>query len=180
MKLYVIRHGQTDSNILNIYNGNLLDEDINDVGIMQAKKAAKVIKNLNIDLIICSPLLRAKHTCEIINTNNIKVIYDKRIQERNCGSLTNTKHDSFYYDEYWNYYSKIKVNNLESVPELFKRIHSFLDEIKEKYKDKNILLVTHGGVARAIYFYFNELPKDGKIEKYLPNNCEIMEYILDD
>ena len=47
---------------------------------------------------------------------------------------------------------------------------SLLDEIKEKYKNKNILLVTHGGVARAIYFYFNELPKDGQIEKYLPNN----------
>ncbi len=38
---------------------------------------------------------------------------------------------------------------------------SLLDEIKEKYKNKNILLVTHGGVARAIHFYFNELPKDG-------------------
>mgnify|MGYP006870922569 CR=1 FL=1 len=31
--------------------------------------------------------------------------------------------------------------------------------MKEKYKDKNILLVTHGGVARAVYFYFNEFIK---------------------
>ena len=33
MKLYVIRHGNTDSNRLGIYNGKLLNEDINNIGI---------------------------------------------------------------------------------------------------------------------------------------------------
>ena len=159
MKLYVIRHGNTDSNRLDIYNGKLLDEDINNIGIKQAQEASKKIKNLNLDLIICSPLLRTRHTCDIINSNKIKVIYDDRIEERNCGVLTNTK-----------------IDNLETVPELFKRVNLFLDEIKKKYSGQNILLVTHGGVARAIHFYFNELPEDGQVEKYLPDNCEIREY----
>ena len=156
MKLYVIRHGNTDSNRLDIYNGKLLNEDINDIGIKQAQEASKKIKNLNLDLIICSPLLRTRHTCDIINSNKIKVIYDDRIEERNCGVLTNTKIDNFYYTEYWNYYSKVKID--------------------KKYRGQNILLVTHGGVARAIHFYFNELPEDGQVEKYLPDNCEIREY----
>ena len=86
------------------------------------------------------------------------------------------KIDNLYYTEYWNYYSKVKIDNLETVPELFKRINLFLDEIKKKYRGQNILLVTHGGVARAIHFYFNELPEDGQVEKYLPDNCEIREY----
>ena len=103
-------------------------------------------------MIICSPFLRTRHTCDIINSNKIKVIYDDRIEERNCGVLTNTKIDNFYYTEYWNYYSKVKINNLETVPELFKRVNLFLDEIKKKYSGQNILLVTHGGVARAIHF----------------------------
>ncbi len=178
MKLYVVRHGVTDSNVLGIYNGSLLNEDINSNGIKQATEISKRVEKLDIDLIICSPLLRTRHTCELININNIKVIYDKRIEERNCGSLTNTKIDSFYYTEYWNYYSNVKIDNLETIPHLFKRVHSFLDEIKEKYKNKNILLITHGGVARAIYFYFNKLPKDGHIAKYLPNNCQIKKYNL--
>ena len=159
MKLYVIRHGNTDSNRLDIYNGKLLNEDINNIGIKQAQEASKKIKNLNLDLIICSPLLRTRYTCDIINSNKIKVIYDDRIEERNCGVLTNTK-----------------IDNLETVPELFKRVNLFLDEIKKKYRGQNILLVTHGGVARAIHFYFNELPEDGQVEKYLPDNCEIREY----
>ena len=132
MKLYVIRHGNTDSNRLDIYNGKLLNEDINNIGIKQAQEASKKIKNLNLDLIICSPLLRTRHTCDIINSNKIKVIYDDRIEERNCGVLTNTKIDNFYYTEYWNYYSKVKIDNLETVPELFKRVNLFLDEIKKK------------------------------------------------
>ena len=48
MKLYVIRHGNTDSNRLDIYNGKLLNEDINNIGIKQAQEASKKIKNLNL------------------------------------------------------------------------------------------------------------------------------------
>lgn len=59
MKLYVIRHGNTDSNALNVLNGKL-DEDINDKGINQALEAAKIVKHLDIDLIICSPLIESK------------------------------------------------------------------------------------------------------------------------
>ena len=177
MKLYVIRHGNTDSNRLDIYNGKLLNEDINNIGIKQAQEASKKIKNLNLDLIICSPLLRTRHTCDIINSNKIKVIYDDRIEERNCGVLTNTKIDNFYYTEYWNYYSKVKIDNLETVPELFERVNLFLDEIKKKYKDEKILLVTHGGISRAIYWFFNGIPKNGNSSN-INKNCKIYEYGL--
>ena len=46
MKLYVIRHGNTDSNRLGIYNGKLLNEDINNIGIKQAQEASKKIKRM--------------------------------------------------------------------------------------------------------------------------------------
>ena len=177
MKLYVVRHGRTNCNNEGKYNGKL-DEDINETGIKQAEEARKKVEKLDIDLIICSPLLRTKHTCNIINANNIPIIYDKRLEERDCGKLTNEKLGEFYYTDYWNYYSNKKIEGLETIPELFKRVSLFLDEIKEKYKDKNILIVTHGGVARGIYFYFNEIPKDGKLENFGSCNCEIKEYEL--
>ena len=115
----------------------------------------------------------------IININNIPVIYDSRLIERNGGELTLTKYDDQIYQEFFNYYSKKKVPSLESLPDLFKRVHSLLDEIKIKYPDKNILLVTHGGVARAIKYYFEPIPKDGLLSKHKEQeNCEIIEYIL--
>ena len=177
MKIYIVRHGQTKCNVENKYNCRL-DEDINETGIEQAKKTSEEVKNLDIDLIICSPLLRTRHTCELVNINNVPVIYDKRLEERDCGKLTNVELGDFYYTDYWNYYSKNKVEGLETIPDLFKRVKEFLDEIKEKYKDKNILLVTHGGVARGVYFYFNDIPKDGMIQKFGSSNCGIKEYEL--
>ena len=149
------------------------------MGIEQAQQAREKVKELNIDLIICSPMKRTKHTCEIINANNIPVIYDDRLIERDGGVLTNTILDDYYFKEYYNYYSDNVVDGLETLPVLFKRTQSFLDEIKEKYYDKNILLVTHGAVARAMQFYFEELPEDGMLLNVSGlKNCEIKEYEL--
>lgn len=178
MKIYIVRHGQTKCNKENKYNCRL-DEDINEMGIEQAKQVREKVKKLNIDLIICSPMKRTKHTCEIINVNNIPVIYDDRLIERDGGVLTNTILDEYYFKEYYNYYSDNIVDGLETLPDLFKRTHSFLDEIKEKYHDKNILIVTHGAVARAMQFYFEELPEDGMLLNVSGlRNCEIREYEL--
>lgn len=178
MKLYVIRHGQTNCNKERKYNC-LYDEDINEVGIEQAKEASKEVAKLNLDLIICSPMKRTKHTLNLINVNNVDVIYDDRLIERDGGKLTLTVLDDYYDTDYYNYYSKKTVEGLETLPDLFKRVHSLLDEIKVKYKDKNILLVTHGAVAKAIQFYFEEIPEDGMLlDVSQQRNCQIVEYEL--
>ena len=176
MKIYVIRHGLTKCNIEKRFNGRY-DEDIIDEGINQAIKASYIVKKLDIDLIICSPMKRTKHTMELLNVNNIDVIYDDRLMERNTGKLTLKKIGKFYDNEYYNYYSTKIIEGLETLPKLFNRVHSFLDEIKIKYKNKNILLVTHGSVARAIQFYFEKIPEDGMLLNISgQKNCEIKEY----
>ena len=179
MNLYVIRHGRTNLNNMKKYNGQY-DEDINDIGINQALAASKNVKNLAIDLIICSPLLRTKHTCDIINVNNVPVIYDERLIERDNGIIELTKFDDIYTrEEYYDYYATDLPKGLESLPDLFKRIHMFLDELKIIYNDKNILLVTHGAVSRAIQFYFEKMPSDGKLLNVSgQKNCEIKKYKL--
>ena len=179
MKLYVIRHGQTDCNLNGRYNCRY-DEDINENGIEQAKEAGEKVRKLDLDLIICSPMKRTRHTCELVNVNNVPVVYDDRLMERIGGVLTNTPVEEEYYNkEYYNYYSKVIPDGLETLPELFKRTHGFLDEIKVKYANKNILLVTHGAVSKSIEFYFNDLPEDGNIVNATEQkNCQIKEYEL--
>lgn len=54
-----------------------------------------------------------------------------------------------------------------------------INDVKEKYSDKNILLVTHGAVARTIKYYFEPLPEDGLILNTCgQKNCEVKEYEL--
>ena len=73
---------------------------------------------------------------------------------------------------------KTQYEKAESIHTLFKRVHSFLDEINETYKNKTILLVTHEGVSKAIYCYFNGVPEDGNLLDLGLKNCEVKKYIL--
>lgn len=178
MKLYVIRHGHTRMNKQNIYNGQV-DEDLIEEGIQDAMRAQEIVKDMKLDVIYCSPLLRAKHTCDIINVNKIPVIYDDRLKERTLGYLDgkSLSEEGLTEEQFYDYYYKSDIENFEDLPTLFKRVHSFIEELKERDYE-NVLVVAHGGILRAIYFYFNEIPEDGNLlSKYKSSkNCEINSY----
>ena len=81
------------------------------------------------------------------------------------------------FDEIWNYKLNKKYDDTEGIEELFDRVNNFLDGIQEKYKDKTVLLVTHGGVTVPIRVYFEGIPEGMEILKGLGiENCEILEY----
>ena len=173
MKIYVTRHGQTDWNVQGKTQGRA-DIELNEVGIKQAKQTKEELKNIDIDLIICSPLKRAKKTAEIINEGrNIQIIFDNQIIERNFGEFEGKK---IKFDEFWDYNAHPRYQRAETIQEIISRISNFLDKIKEEYKDKNVLLVTHGGVSIAINCYFKGIPEDGKIINYCLHNCEVQEF----
>ena len=182
MSLYFIRHGQTILNTKVMFNGEV-DEELNETGIVQATKAGEKFKDVKIDLIYCSPLKRTRHTMELLNLDkNIPVIYEERLVERKAGELAHKEIDmDFLQNVFLNINTDVKVEGMETVDEVFKRVHSVLDEIKEKHSDKNVLIVAHGFVGRAIYFYFNKLPESGKLgdcPESFPQNCEVREYVL--
>lgn len=55
-----------------------------------------------------------------------------------------------------------------------------MDEIKEKYKNKNILIVAHAGISVAVECYFNGIPKDDKLVEIRLKNCEYRKYEMKD
>lgn len=176
MKLYVVRHGQIDGNIEDrMYT--LTDKELNETGILQAQKTREKVKNLSYDFVISSPLKRAKRTCDIINSYHQKeVIYSDRLVERDCGNLEGKLTSEFDYANYWNYHKNLTYGTALKIQEFYHQIWDFLEELKNKYPDKTILIVTHNGVARAIHSYFYGIPKDGDTECYSYNNAELREY----
>lgn len=177
--LYITRHGETDWNRLKKIMGRC-DEPLNDTGIMQAHIAKKEIDKLDIDLIICSPLIRARQTAEIINEGrNIEMIIDDRLIERDYGEFEGTvKNDS--YKDAWDYYMNIRYEKAENIQDFFKRIYVFLDDIKKRYKNKNILLVCHGGVSMPVECYFRKEIPEGSLSGtgLALRNCEIRSYLF--
>ena len=175
MNLYVIRHGKTDWN--NKFMLSNTDLQLNDEGVKQAKNAAKIVDNLDYDILISSPLLRTKQTAKIINNKNLKpVIYDDRIIERNAGVLEGKDINLDIFKDYWNYNLNLKYEGAECVKEFMARVYDFLEDILKRYKDKNILIVTHNGVCRAIRTYFNGILNKGKLKDIGQDNCEIKMY----
>ncbi|MCF0117234.1 MAG: histidine phosphatase family protein, partial [Bacilli bacterium] len=65
MKIYLMRHGQTDWNVKRLVQGRT-DTDLNDNGIAQAYEAASLLKEIKLDIILSSPLKRAYKTSLII------------------------------------------------------------------------------------------------------------------
>ena len=175
MKIYLVRHGQCNSNLKRIYNST--DEDLNENGIEQAKELARRINKMDYDIVISSPLLRAKHTAEIINVKNKEIIYDERLREREPGSLEGQSFDNTDREGYWNYYNDKKYGTEESIPHLFERVNEFLNELSKK-NYHSVLIVAHSGVSKAFYAYFNGIPEDGKFLNLGLKNTEVKEYEL--
>lgn len=173
MRVYIVRHGEVSSNVLQQYN--TADEDLTKLGFAQAKELRNKIKNIKFDIIICSPMVRTKHTANIININN-KIIYDDRIEERNCGNLSGKPLKATNRNEYWNYYTTIQYGTSENIKYFFKRVFEFLEELKTK-NYKSVLIVAHSGVSKAFSAYFEGI-KDGKFLNRGLKNCEIKEYEL--
>ena len=175
MKIYLIRHGQCDSNVKYVYNYK--DEDINQNGIEEAEKLKEKIKYIDYDIVISSPLLRAKHTAEIINIKNKKIITDERIKELEHGSLEGMPIESIDKEDFYNYYSSVKYGTAERFSDVVKRVTSFLSDLK-KENYNSVLIVAHNGISRAFYAYFNGITKDGNFWNLGMKNTEIKEYEL--
>ena len=85
MKFYVTRHGQTAWNQQNIVCG-ITDISLDETGMQQARETAERLRDIHLDRVICSPLLRARQTAELIcQGREIPFSVDKRVREQNYG-----------------------------------------------------------------------------------------------
>ena len=91
-KLILIRHGQSEWNLKNLFTG-WADVDLTEQGQIEAENAGRIIADLdfNIDLAFTSVLKRAINTLQIIlkkiHHKEIPIIRDWRLNERNYGAL---------------------------------------------------------------------------------------------
>ena len=160
MKLYVLRHGETEGNVAGVMSGHQ-EVFLTEKGKEEARKVRDILPEKKIDLIIASPLKRTVQTAEIVSDGKIPIIYDDRLKSRNHGEFAGMKRTDVNLKEYWDYNLNKQYKEAESVRDLYNRAREMIYYVKEKYPDKTVLLVTHSGVCRAIYHYFNGIRTDG-------------------
>lgn len=176
---YIVRHGETEWNVKDLLQGQK-DSNLTKKGIEQAKLLAKKFKNIKLDAIFSSDLIRAKKTAEIIALEHKIAVRTKEIlRERNFGKLEGRREDEikeelkdlFLKFEKAKHEEKLKfryVPDMESDEELISRLITFLREIAVAYSGKTVLVVSHGGMMRTLlihlgYGTYDELPP-GSVE----------------
>jgi broad specificity phosphatase PhoE len=155
--IYLVRHGQTDWNLFRKFNG-VTDTLLNQTGIAQAKLQAENLRSVSFDACFCSPKTRARQTCEIIYRGPI--VFDNRLVEINAGEFEGADQTDVETMKLLWKAVMIGDKGTESFKDFMKRGCDYCDMIMEEYKGENVLVVTHGVIARLINYYFTGRPKD--------------------
>jgi len=164
--IYVLRHGESQSNVYARENPGKaasqfgpLGSSLTQKGREQAHSIAKRLQNVQFDAIFSSDLARAKETAEIIAAGrNLEVITNGAIRERSFGEHMSGNQKREIEKELEGLDEKEKFAfkyfpNGESGLDVVERFEKFLKQIINEYKNKTILLVTHGYVMRSFLIY---------------------------
>ena len=180
---FALRHGESKANVSEIILSHLEDGvteefTLTEKGEQQVRDSVKKSENNNwLDentIIYSSPFSRCKRTAEIAKEIlGVKdgIILDNCLRERWFGELDKT-HNSNYH-KVW---SKDGDNpdhkdfGSESAMEVGERIVSLFKKLEEKYKNRNILLVSHADVLLILQAHINgKSPATHRSLKYLLN-----------
>lgn len=157
----LFRHGQTDWNLKFLLQG-VTDIPMNETGIQQVRLAAQAISGDDWDVILTSPLSRARQTAEIISdyVGFDEVVDEGLLIERSFGEAEGLSHEQ-WRDKYS---SLDEIPGGESRSQLAIRSQLLLDNVAKQFAGKRILAVSHGALIRTLIAIasMDELPRDGE------------------
>lgn len=185
MKVYLIRHGETDLNKKKVLQGRS-DIELNEYGIFLAEKTAEGLQEVKFDVVFSSPLKRARRTAELVARTietGVPIVEEPRIQEISFGVYEGLCYHKDNYNipdkEFLNFFKApqdyMSPAEGESFAQIIERTGDFWRELirNQKYADKTILLSTHGCALKAILANIRQT----SIEKFwgegVDKNCAV-------
>lgn len=165
-ELYLVRHGQTEENAAHILQGHMPGH-LSHEGIAQAQALRDELKNIRFDALLCSDLKRCMDTAMILNEpHGLPLESTSLLRERDWGPFTGM--DILK--------ARTKIDHrAEPVESMFRRAETFLLDTVSRYKDKRVLVVSHGLFCRVI-----QAACSGKTIRDIPrmDNAEVRRLIL--
>jgi len=146
-----LRHAQAENNTKRILAGRTEGVPLTKTGIEQAERIAKYLAPIDISAIYSSPIERARHTAGIVakNCSLEEVVLDERLTEIDMGKFTRMNYDDMFA-KYGNIFLKFYENDpviaeheVETFPDVQKRVLGMVDHVLKKHKNENVILVTH-------------------------------------
>lgn len=158
--MYVMRHGESEKNVQGIYSNRTDGYPLTEKGTQQTQEAVKNLKGA-IDMVITSPVLRAKQTAEIVAEHlDVELKEAQEMTEVDSGAWDEKKVDEVSGKDVYEslsdeeYYTAKRGETGESWEDVEKRAYQFVSKTLQENPGKRILFVTHGGV---IFFLIKAL-----------------------
>lgn len=176
MKLYCMRHGETNYNRLGLCNAEpAADVHLTAAGIRQAEAAAQRLRDVPLARIITSELPRTRATAEIVNR-----YHHLRIRAHPALNDIRTGFEGRPVAEYFAATGSdrlhLRVNGGESLLDYRRRVAGFVDWLAGQ-PGQTTLIVAHEETLRVLNVCYRGLPDTALLEQHF-GNCEIIEFEL--
>lgn len=175
--VYFVRHGLSEGNVAGVTSGAEHNVPLTEEGKQQALRAGRDLRDKNIDLVVCSPLIRTVQTAELIagelGYDPKKILQREDFIERYMGIYSGKPHDEYRAAVL----SNTAHESLEKPEQMLERISKGLEWLKTQ-DAQTIVLVAHGGVGRILRIIHEALELDDmyKIEGFA--NTAIYKFTL--
>ena len=149
VKLYLVRHGQTEDNVKQSLQGQMPGQ-LTQEGVSEAERLCERMKEVPIDVFVSSDLARAIDTCRIIAAPHGKeVVETPLLRERDWGDFTGAYIPDLK-DRAW-------PDNVESAERMMARAKNFITWLRVTYPEQTVLAVGHGIINKMIQsVYYNK------------------------
>ena len=143
----LFRHGQTDWNIDLRLQGTA-DIPMNEFGVQQVSLAAEKLAEMSWDVVLTSPLGRARQSASII-ANRLRISEvqtNELLLERAFGIG-----EGMLYDEWTSKFAHLdEIPGAESTAQITARAEQLLSNLHSEYEGKKVLAVSHGALIRFV------------------------------
>ena len=168
MKLYFVRHGESEANILREFSNRGFKHGLTERGVQQAKQLGLNLHHIPFKKIYSSPLKRAVQTAEILQQYlNCPLEIADALREFDTGILEGKSDPESWEIHTWVLNQWIIGNweahtpGGESRLDIQARFMPLIDRLTQNLTEENNLLVGHGGIFQCMFpLIFTNLDDD--------------------
>lgn len=164
MRLWLVRHGETEANVAGLYSGHA-PTPLTERGIAQAQTLGTLLRNVPVDNVLCSELERARHTTQLI-------LGDREVPVRNMPELNEmffgdwemrhhrdlAREDAENYAVWCNDWQNATPTNGEGFQAFSQRVERFIAHLADYKTCQNLLVVSHQGVLSVLIARLLSMP----------------------
>ncbi len=154
--IYLVRHCEAMGNHKRLFQGST-DCDISEIGAIQLNYLKERFKNISLDAVYSSPLIRAQKTAEAIaDGKGLQIITRKNLAELHGGVVEGKPFAQAFNsipglaDAWNNHPQDFAPEGGETMREAYLRIHDEITALINQNRGKTIACATHGGVLRCL------------------------------